>query len=223
MIVKKKTLLSWSSGKDSAWTLHCIKQDPNIEIAGLFTVYNKKYDRASMHATRLTLLEKQAEAAGLPIELISLPDKCSMEQCNQVMAEFILKAESDGIEHIAFGDLFLEDIRQYREDQLREASIQPIFPLWNIPTSQLAQDMLEAGVEAFVSSVDLSKLPAEIVGRKWDRTLLEEVPAECDPCGENGEMHTIVTGGPMFTNTIPATVGERVIRNGFAYVDILPY
>lgn len=222
MNIKKKTLLSWSSGKDCAWTLYQLQQDPNIELAGLFTVINEKYDRASMHATRHALLQKQAEAAGLPFSIIRLPDQCSDEQCNSAMAEFIQSIEAQGIEYVAFGDLFLEDIRRYREQQLQATSIKPIFPLWKIPTRELANQMLTAGLEAYVSSVDLTKLPAEIAGRQWNRELLDEIPAECDPCGENGEMHTIVVGGPMFTRSIPVRVGEILTRNGFAYADIIP-
>ena len=220
--MKKKTLLSWSSGKDSAWTLYKLQQDPEIEIVGLFTVINEKYDRASMHATRLDLLKRQAKAAGLPIETINLPDQCSNDQCGAIMGQYINNVEGRSIEYIAFGDLFLEDIRQYREKQLQTTSIKPIFPLWKIPTWELADEMLTAGLEAYVSSVDLAKLPAEIAGRKWTRELLDEIPAECDPCGENGEMHTIVTGGPMFTSSIPVQVGEILTRNGFAYADIIP-
>ena len=220
--MKKKTLLSWSSGKDSAWTLYRLQQDPEIEIVGLFTVINEKYDRASMHATRLDLLKRQAMAAGLPIETISLPDQCSNDQCDAIMGQYINNAEAHSIEYVAFGDLFLEDIRQYREKQLQTTSIKPIFPLWKLPTWELADEMLAAGLEAYVSSVDLAKLPAEIAGRKWTRELLDEIPAECDPCGENGEMHTIVTGGPMFTSSIPVRVGKILTRNGFAYADIIP-
>jgi len=220
--MKKKTLLSWSSGKDSAWTLYKLQQDPEIEIVGLFTVINEKYDRASMHATRLDLLKRQAKAAGLPIETINLPDQCSNDQCGAIMGQYINNVEGRSIEYIAFGDLFLEDIRQYREKQLQTTSIKPIFPLWKIPTWELADEMLTAGLEAYVSSVDLAKLPAEIAGRKWTRELLDEIPAECDPCGENGEMHTIVTGGPMFTSSIPVRVDEILTRNGFAYADIIP-
>ena len=220
--MKKKTLLSWSSGKDSAWTLYKLQQDPEIEIVGLFTVINEKYDRASMHATRLDLLKRQAKAAGLPIETINLPDQCSNDQCGAIMGQYINNVEGRSIEYIAFGDLFLEDIRQYREKQLQTTSIKPIFPLWKIPTWELAGEMLTAGLEAYVSSVDLAKLPAEIAGRKWTRELLDEIPAECDPCGENGEMHTIVTGGPMFTSSIPVRVDEILTRNGFAYADIIP-
>lgn len=221
--MKKKTLLSWSSGKDSAWTLHQLKNNQEIELVGLFTVINEKYDRASMHATRLAMLEKQAESAELPITIIRLPDQCTLEQSDDVMAEFINKIESQNVECVAFGDLYLEDIRRYREKQLAGTSIKPLFPLWKIPTWDLADQMLSAGLEAYVSSVDLSKLPKEIVGRKWDRQLLDEIPAECDPCGENGEMHTIVVGGPMFKQSISVRVGEIVTRNGFIYADIIPW
>ena len=220
--MRKKTLLSWSSGKDSAWTLHSLRQDPEIELVGLFTVINEKYDRASMHATRLDLLKRQAKAANLPVETISLPDQCSGEQCDAVMGQYINNIEARGVEYVAFGDLFLEDIRRYREKQLQATSIKPIFPLWKIPTWELANQMLTAGLKAYVSSVDLEKLPAEIAGRQWNKQLLDEIPAECDPCGENGEIHTIVVGGPMFTSSIPVRVGEILIRDGFAYADIIP-
>lgn len=218
----KKTLLSWSSGKDSAWALHLLQQDPEIDLVGIFTVINRKYNRASMHATRMELLQKQSAAAGLEIQIIELPDQCTNEQCDTAMARFIDKSEAEGIECIAFGDLFLEDIRQYRENQLRGTKIQPIFPLWKIPTSKLAGQMLLAGVQAYISSVDLAKLPLDYVGRKWSRELLDQMPAECDPCGENGEMHTIVVDGPMFQQSIPVHIGEIVERNGFAYADVIP-
>ena len=220
--MNKKTLLSWSSGKDSAWTLHTLQQDPDIELLGLFTVINEKYERASMHATRLELLKKQAETAKLPIEIISLPDQCSMEKCDEIMAEFTRRAESQDIEQIAFGDLFLEDIRHYREKQLEGTTIKPIFPLWEIPTQELANQMIDSGLEAYVSSVDLSKLPAEFAGKKWNKELLLNIPAQCDPCGENGEIHTIVVNGPMFGHPIAVTVGETVIKSNFAYADIIP-
>ncbi|MHB8810412.1 MAG: Dph6-related ATP pyrophosphatase [Desulfobulbaceae bacterium] len=220
--MKKRTMLSWSSGKDSAWTLHVLRQDPAIELVGLFTVINEKYDRASMHATRLALLRLQAEAAGLPLTTIALPDQCSLEQCDAVMGRFVAESAARDVVGMAFGDLFLEDIRVYREKQLRDSGIEPLFPLWRLPTWELALRMLDAGVEAYVSCVDLAKLPASFAGRRWTRDLLDELPAQCDPCGENGEIHTIVTGGPMFTHSIPVRVGETVERNGFAYADIIP-
>jgi uncharacterized protein (TIGR00290 family) len=221
-MMKKKTLLSWSSGKDSAWALHLLQQDPRIELLGLFTVMNQKYSRVSMHATRLEMLQRQAEAVGLPIETISLPDPCTNEQCDAIMRHFVTESASKRIECMAFGDLFLEDVRKYRENQLKGTGIDPLFPLWGIPTSDLAEQMLSAGLEAYVSSVDLKKLPSRFAGQKWSRDLIAEFPKGCDPCGENGEIHTVVVGGPMFRKTVLVRVGDIVNRNGFAYADIIP-
>jgi uncharacterized protein (TIGR00290 family) len=220
--MKKKTLLSWSSGKDSAWALHQLRRNPTVELLGLFTVINQKYTRVSMHATRLEMLTRQAEALGLPLQTVSLPDPCTNEQYDEAMRQFILECVAKGIECMAFGDLLLEDVRGYREKQLQGTGIEPFFPLWASNTGKLAEQMLAAGLDAYVSSVDLKKLPASFAGRKWSRELLAELPADCDPCGENGETHTIVVGGPMFTGTIPVTIGEIVQRNGFAYADIVP-
>jgi uncharacterized protein (TIGR00290 family) len=220
--MNKKTLLSWSSGKDSAWALQHLQQDPTIAVLGLFTVMNQKYNRVSMHATRLEMLERQATAAGLPLQTIYLPDPCTMEQCDEIMRQFVMESAAKGIECMAFGDLFLEDVRKYRENQLKGTGIKLVFPLWAIPTRELAEQMLSAGLEAYVSSVDLKKLPSRFAGRKWSRELVAELPQECDPCGENGEIHTVVAGGPMFRKPIPVNVGEIVERDGFAYVDIIP-
>jgi uncharacterized protein (TIGR00290 family) len=220
--MKKNTLLSWSSGKDCAWALHLLRQDPEINLLGLFTVMNQKYNRVSMHATRLDLLYRQAEAAGLPIQLISLPDPCTNDQCDVIMRQFTGACAAKGIEQIAFGDLYLEDVRRYRENQLTGTGIESVFPLWKIPTAQLAEQMLAEGVEAYVSSVDLKKLPAHCAGRKWSLELLKEFPEGTDPCGENGEIHTVIVGGPMFQKSILVRVGEKVERDGFAYADIIP-
>jgi diphthamide synthase (EF-2-diphthine--ammonia ligase) len=183
---------------------------------------NQKYNRVSMHATRLDLLQRQAEALGLPVQLINLPDPCTMEQCDEIMGRFVAECAAKRIERIGFGDLYLEDVRRYREKQLAGTGIQPVFPLWKIPTDQLAGQMLDAGLEAYVSSVDLKKLPARCAGRKWSRELIAEFPKGTDPCGENGEMHTVSVGGPMFLKPIKVTVGEILERNGFAYADIIP-
>ena len=219
---RKKTLLSWSSGKDSAWALYVLQHDPRIELLGLFTAMNQKYNRVSMHATRLEMLERQAEAVGLPLQTISLPDPCTNEQYAAIMQQFVTETAANGIECMAFGDLFLQDIREYREKQLKGTGIEPRFPLWAIPTKELAEQMLSAGLDAYVSCVDLKKLPSSFAGRKWSRELLAELPQDCDPCGENGEMHTVVVGGPMFSKAVPVTVGEIVERNGFAFADIIP-
>jgi uncharacterized protein (TIGR00290 family) len=221
-MMRRKTLLSWSSGKDSAWALHLLRQDPGVEVLGLFTVVNQTYQRVSMHATRMDLLHRQADVVDLPLQIINLPDLCTNEECDALMSDFVMKSVAKGIEHMAYGDLFLEDIRHYRENQLRGTGIEPLFPLWGIPTKALAERMLTAGLEAYVSSVDLKKLPARFAGRKWTRDLVAEFPENTDPCGENGEIHTIVVGGPMFREAIPIRIGETVKRNGFAYADIIP-
>ncbi len=220
--MNKRTLLSWSSGKDSAWALHLIRQNPMIELLGLFTVINQRYNRVSMHGTRLEMLQQQAKAARLPLKTINLPDPCTNEQSDAIMRQFVMESAAKGIECMAFGDLFLHDIRQYREDQLRGTGIEPIFPLWGTPTRELAEQMLSAGLDAYVSSVDLKKLPSIFAGRKWSRELIAEFPQDCDPCGENGEIHTVVVGGPIFQKTVPTVVGEIVEQNGFAYADIIP-
>jgi uncharacterized protein (TIGR00290 family) len=218
----KKTLLSWSSGKDSAWALHLLQNDPAVELVGLFTVMNRTYARVSMHGTRLEMLKRQADAVGLPLQTINLPDPCANEQCDTIMGGFVMESAADGVQCMAFGDLFLEDVRKYREDQLRGTGIDPVFPLWGTPTRELAEQMLSAGLEAYVSSVDLKKLPARFAGKKWSRELISELPQDIDPCGENGEIHTIAAGGPMFRSPISVGIGEIVERNGFAYADIIP-
>jgi uncharacterized protein (TIGR00290 family) len=220
--MKRRTLLTWSSGKDSAWALHLLRQDPGIDLLGLFTVMNEKFDRVSMHSTRRELLQRQADAVGLPLQTINLPDPCTNEQCDTIMREFVMQSAAQGVQCMAFGDLFLEDVRKYREDQVSGTGIDPVFPMWGIPTRKLAEQMLSAGLDAYVSSVDLKKLPARFAGKKWSRELISELPQDVDPCGENGEIHTIAVGGPMFRRPISITVGETVERNGFAYADIVP-
>jgi uncharacterized protein (TIGR00290 family) len=220
--MKKKTLLSWSSGKDSAWALLLLQHDPRIELLGLFTVLNQKYNRVSMHATRLEVLQWQANAVGLPLQKIHLPDPCTNEQCDSIMRHFVTQCSATGVECMAFGDLFLEDIRNYRSNQLKGTGIEPLFPLWGIPTRGLAEQMLSAGLEAYVSSVDLSKLPSRFAGRKWSRDLIAEFPEDCDPCGENGEIHTVVVNGPMFRKAVTVRICDVVERNGFAYAEIIP-
>jgi uncharacterized protein (TIGR00290 family) len=217
----KKTLLSWSTGKDSAWALHVLRQDPQIQVLGLFTVVDETRGRVPMHATRSEVLHRQADAVGLPLQIINLPDPCTTEQSDSIMQQFVQTAACQGIECMAFGDLFLEDIRAYREKQLAGTGIQPIFPLWGISTRALAEQMLSARLEAYVSSVDLKVLPARFVGKKWSTDMLTQLPEGCDPCGENGEIHTVVVDGPMFHDSIPVKIGGVVERNGFAYADIV--
>jgi len=214
----RKTLVSFSSGKDSSWTLHVLQQDPEFEIVGLFSTLNREFNRVSMHSTRAHLLELQAAAAGLPLKTIDLPFPCPNDRYGEIMSRFTQEIRDEGIECIAFGDLYLRDVREYREKQLQDTGLQTVFPLWEIPTDQLADQMLEAGVEAYISSVDLKKLPADYAGRRWSRDL----PDDVDPCGENGEIHTIVVDGPMFQKRIDVEIGEVVERDGFAYADIVP-
>ncbi|MGA1795609.1 MAG: ATP-binding protein [bacterium] len=218
----KKTLLSWSSGKDSAWALYMLRQDPTVEVIGLFSVVNERFNRVSMHSTRMELLRRQAEAAGMPLHTINLPDTCTNERYDAIMGGFVAGLAANGTECIAFGDLFLEDVRRYREKRLKGTGIDPLFPLWRIPTVELADRMLAAGLQAYISSVDLTRLPAGFAGRQWSGDLLKEFPEGVDPCGENGEMHTVVVDGPMFAERIEVEVGEVVLRNRFAYADILP-
>jgi uncharacterized protein (TIGR00290 family) len=220
--MKKRTLLSWSSGKDSAWALHVLRQDPEIELAGLFTTVNAKHRRVAMHAVRLRLLELQAEAAGLPLEVLEIPDPCSNEQYEAVMRRFVDQAVAAGVQCMAFGDLFLQDIREYREKQLLPTGITPLFPLWNKPTRQLAAEMLAGGLRAFVTCIDPRKLPRSFVGREWSQAFLDELPPSVDPCAENGEFHTVVVAGPMFRRPIPVRIGEMVERDGFVFADIVP-
>jgi uncharacterized protein (TIGR00290 family) len=220
--MKKRTLLSWSSGKDSAWALHVLREDPEIDILGLFSVINHTYGRVSMHATRVELLQHQAETVGLPLHIINIPHPCSNEQCDAIMQAFVEESLAKKIECMAFGDLFLEDVRKYREDQLRRTGIFPIFPLWDIPTRALAEHMLSSGVEAYISCVDPKKAPAALAGRLWCKQLLNELPANIDPCGEYGEFHTIAVAGPFFRSAIGVHVGEAVEREGFIFADIIP-
>jgi len=218
----KRTLLSWSSGKDSAWALHVLRQDPEIELAGLFTTVNAKHQRVAMHAVRLRLLELQAEAVGLPLRVLEIPDPCSNERYEAVMRQFIDEAIGQGVQCMAFGDLFLQDVREYREKQLLPTGITPLFPLWNKPTHELAAEMLAGGLRAFVTCVDPRKLPRGCVGREWSKAFLDELPPAVDPCAENGEFHTVVVDGPMFRRPIPVQIGETVERDGFLFADVMP-
>jgi uncharacterized protein (TIGR00290 family) len=218
----KKTLLSWSSGKDSAWALHTLRQNGEYNLCGLFTVVNQTFGRVAMHAVRLELLRLQAEAVGLPLTIIEIPHPCDNDQYDTIMRGFVERSVGAGIECMAFGDLFLQDIRTYREERLSGSGIEPIFPLWNIPTGPLAERMLSSGMEAYLSCVDPAKAPRSLAGHRWSRALLAALPERVDPCGENGEFHTVVLDGPMFDRRIPVTIGETVERDGFIFTDIVP-
>jgi uncharacterized protein (TIGR00290 family) len=217
----KRTLLSWSSGKDSAWSLHLLKQSPEFDVVGLLTTFNRAADRVAMHGIRRDLVRTQAEAAGIPLWEVDLPWPCSNDDYESAMLATCKKAVESGIECVAFGDLFLTDIREYREKQLRGTGLQPIFPVWGLPTRVLADQMIAAGLRAKLACIDTKQISADLAGREFDAELLSELPASADPCGENGEFHSFVYDGPMFTKAIPVQVGEIVTRDQFVYADVL--
>lgn len=215
----KRVLLSWSSGKDSAWALEILRRDPAIEVCALLTTLNEQFDRVAMHGTRRTVLEAQADAAGLPLWIVPLPWPCTNDEYVQRMSEACGRAIDEGITAVAFGDLFLEDIRAYREKQLMGTGLEPLFPLWRIPTDELARQMIASGLQARLACVDTNQIGAEFAGREFDMSLLADLPTGADPCGENGEFHTCVYAGPMLTATLAIETGETVNRDGFVYAD----
>ncbi len=218
-----RTLLSWSGGKDSAWTLHVLRRDcPQIEIAGLITTINAHFDRIAMHGVRRELLDAQARSAGLPLWTVPLPWPCSNTEYEQRMLALIDKARKLEVEAFAFGDLFLTEIRQYRERQLAGTGIQPLFPIWGIPTDQLAREMIAGGLKAKITCVDPRQISADFAGREYDENLMQALPPTADPCGENGEFHTFVYSGPMLQDEVPIVTGETVERDGFIYTDLMP-
>jgi uncharacterized protein (TIGR00290 family) len=214
-----RVLLSWSSGKDSAWALHLLRQRADCELAGLLTTINSEFDRVAMHGTRRSVLEAQAKAAGLPLWTVPLPWPCSNEQYEERMREVCDRAVNEGVQAVAFGDLFLPDVRAYREKQLAPTGLEPWFPLWQLPTDALAREMIAAGVRARLTCVDSKQLATSFAGREFDEALLGELPAKVDPCGEYGEFHTCVYAGPMFDKPIALEAGEVVLRDGFAFAD----
>ena len=218
----KRVLLSWSSGKDSAWSLHLLRQNPDYEIVGLLTTFNRAADRVAMHAVRRELVVAQAEAVGVPLWDVDLPWPCSNHDYESAMRAACERAIQSGVECIAFGDLFLTDIREYREKQLNGTGLEPIFPVWGIPTEALAREMIASGVRAKLTCVDCKQLSADFVGREFDAELLSDLPEGADPCGENGEFHSFVYAGPMFGEDVEVELGEVVMREQFAYADLLP-
>ncbi len=220
--MKQKILLSWSSGKDSAWTLHVLRERGEVEIVGLLTTINRHFQRVAMHGTRYSLLKAQANAVGLPLWEVPLPWPCGNDIYEQAMSGTCSLAVQQGISGIAFGDLFLEDVRRYREDRLRGTGLEPMFPLWGRNTCELISEMLEGGLRARIVCVDPSKLPPDFAGRDLDHDLVRRMPAGVDPCAENGEFHTFAYAGPMFDQPIAIKDGETVRRNGFLYADVLP-
>lgn len=216
-----RTLLAWSTGKDSAYALHLLRQMPGIEVVGLLTTLNETFDRVAMHAVRRELLEAQAAAADLPLRIVPIPWPCSNEVYDAAMANALDAARDNGLEAVAFGDLFLADIRRYREERLASVGLRPLFPLWGRPTRELAEEMIASGLRAWLSCVDSRALPASFAGRSFDRELLGALPANVDPCGENGEFHTFAWAGPMFKCSVNVRPGDRLARDGFAFADFL--
>jgi uncharacterized protein (TIGR00290 family) len=218
-----KILVSWSSGKDSAWMLHVLRTMGTGTPAALLTSINEQFDRVAMHGVRSAVLRAQAAAAGLPLITVPLPYPCPNEVYEQRMQEVVMAAVADGCTHVAFGDLFLDDVRRYREERLAGTGLTPLFPLWGRPTRHLAREMIEGGIEATLTCVDPRTMPPRFAGRVYDARLLDELPGDVDPCGERGEFHTCVTAGPMFATRISVDVGETVERDGFVFTDLIPH
>lgn len=219
---RRRTLLSWSSGKDSAWALHVLRQDPQVDVVGLFCTVNQEFERVAMHAVRVELLERQAKSVGLPLHRIEIPYPCSDAVYGAAMTSFLAQAQQAKIECFAFGDLFLDDVRRYREERLAGTGITPLFPLWGIPTQDLAREMLRGGLKAVITCIDPKRLTKNFVGREYDESFLNDLPGDVDPCGENGEFHSFAFAGPMFQNPVAITPGEIVERDGFVFADLLP-
>jgi uncharacterized protein (TIGR00290 family) len=217
-----RVALSWSSGKDSAWTLHVLRQTPGVKVVALITTFNTRADRVSMHAVRRELVNAQADRIGLPLWAVELEWPCSNASYETLMAAVWRRAKEQDVDAIAFGDLFLQDIRAYRERQLQGSGLNPLFPVWGLPTRDLAADMIASGVRAKLTCVDPKRLEASFAGRDFDAELIRDLPAEVDPCGENGEFHTFVFDGPMFSSPIAIHTGEVVTRDGFVFCDVLP-
>ena len=220
--VRPKAWLAWSSGKDSAWALHSVRQRSEFEIVALLTTVNRDYQRVAMHAVRESLLEIQAAATGLPLVKVMIPSLCRNEIYENAMGEAMMRARAEGVMHIVFGDLFLDDIRAYREKQFAACGMTAVFPLWRRDTRCLAEEMLAGGLSACLTCIDPRKLDRSFAGRRFDAELLAALPSGVDPCGENGEFHTFASAGPMFRSAIPVSAGEIVERDGFVFTDLVP-
>jgi uncharacterized protein (TIGR00290 family) len=213
----KRVLLSWSSGKDSAWTLHVLRRDPDVELVGLLTTFNESVSRVAMHAVRREVVDAQAKAAGLPLWPVHIPSPCPNEIYEARMRTAMDEAVNAGVTHVAFGDLFLEDVRRYREERLAPTGIAPIFPLWGRPTKALAREMISGGLRATITCVDPRQLDRRFAGKQFEEC---DFPDGVDPCGERGEFHSCVTAGPMFNSPISTTTGDVLERDGFVFCDV---
>ena len=222
MVQKPKALIAWSSGKDSAWALHEARREGAYDIVGALTTVTDTFERVSMHGVREELLRAQLDSAGLPSITVRIPFPCTNDIYEAKMAAAMQDAVAAGVTHVIFGDLFLEDLRAWREAKLAAINVKAVFPIWMRPTDVLAREMIAAGVEAHLAVVDLKKLSAGFAGRRFDASLLSDLPGAVDPCGENGEFHSFVSAGPMLSRKIPVSVGETVEREGFAFADLVP-
>ena len=214
--------MSWSSGKDSALALHRARQAIDVEVVGLLTTVNAEADRVAMHGVRRALLDAQAAALGLPVHVVELPWPCPNDVYEQQMAAAVAGARDAGVEVMLFGDLFLEEVRRYREQALDGTGLRPLFPLWGRPTESVAHELIDEGIRAIVTCVDLAQAPRELAGRRYDEAFLADLPPEVDPCGENGEFHTVVVDSPEFSSAIEVTVGVTLERDGFLFADVIP-
>lgn len=220
---RPRVLIAWSSGKDSAWALHVLREAGEVEVVGLLTTFNEAFDRVAMHAVRRDLVEAQARAAGLPLIDVPLPWPCSNAAYEEAMGRALAEVRAQlTITHVAFGDLFLEDVRQYRESRMQGTGLTPLFPLWGMPTATLARTMVASGLKARITCVDPKRLSPSYAGRLFDGNLLDEWSDGVDPCGERGEFHTFACAGPMFADPIPVSLGGVVARDGFVFADLLP-
>lgn len=216
-----RVVLSWSSGKDSAWALHTLRQMPDVEVIALLTTFNQAAGRVAMHAVRRELARAQAERVGLPLWEVPLPWPCSNQDYECLMKGACERAVGELATHVAFGDLYLQDVREYRERQLQGTGLQPLFPLWHLPTNELARNMISTGIRAKITCVDLKKLDRSFAAREFDLALLADLPAGIDACGEDGEFHTFVYAAPVFSSSISVRTGEIVEREGFVFADVL--
>lgn len=220
--MSRKTLISWSSGKDSAWALYILRQDPSIDVVGLVCTVNKMFDRVAVHGVRIELLEQQAKCVNLPLHIVRIPYPCNNDEYIKAMKSFIFEAKKRDIECIAFGDLFLKDVRCYREKLLEGTGITPLFPIWGISTRNLSKQMISSGLKAMITCVNPKQIAKEFAGREYNEFFLNDIPTCIDPCGENGEFHSFAFDGPMFENPIEITLGETINRDGFCFTDLLP-
>ena len=214
--------MSWSSGKDSAFALHAARASANMRVTGLLSTVTTEFDRVSMHGVRRCLLQAQADALGLPLRVVELPRACSNQEYEQAMAAAVHEAVDLEVQHMIFGDLFLSDVRAYREQRLAGTGLIPVFPLWGRPSAALAREMIESGLRAVITCVNPAQVPAELAGRWFDEDLLAELPDDADPCGEHGEFHTFVVDAPGFAYPVEVEIGETVERDGFVFTDLRP-